>query len=353
MVDHEAARRALSLQAQACAALGAPFSATVLRHAADDLDRNETLSRLFSPWSGVRTQALIVDAVALRLLGGLHELALSGAAPEVSAAWPSTAREGDADAAWDAAIGSMPGLEERMAAFMAHEPQTNEVRRSICLLPGFVTIGKESGLELRCFEIGASAGLNQIWDRYRYEFGAHTWGPSQAPLTLDTAWRGTPPPTCVALRVQERAACDRRPIDLTDTSARRRLKAYIWADQFDRLECFEAAAATTVAAGFRVEQEDAVTWVARRAGPKDGAATVLYHSIFWQYLTDEARQVLTDAVMSLGARATPSAPFSWLRMEPVLSDMTRIELRLTQWPGGEERVLADAHPHGAWVNWRG
>jgi hypothetical protein len=353
MVDQEAVRRALSLQAQACAALGAPFSAAVLRRAADDLDRNETLSRLFSPWGGAQTRAMIVDAVALRFLGSLHDLALSGAAPDVSAAWPSPAREGDAGAAWEATMGAMPQLEARLAAFMAHEPQTNEVRRSICLLPGFLTIGNAIGPELRCFEIGASAGLNQIWDRYRYEFGACTWGPSQAPLMLDTAWRGTPPPTCVALRVQERGACDRRPIDLTDTSDRRRLKAFIWADQFDRLERYEAAAATTVAAGFRVEEEDAVTWAARCAGPTDGAATVLYHSIFWQYLTDETRQALTAAIVALGARATRLAPFSWLRMEPVLSDVTRVELRLTQWPGGEERLLAEVHPHGAWVNWRG
>lgn len=353
MVDHEAVRHALSLQAQACADLGAPFSAALLRHAAEDLGRNETLSRLFSPSAGVQTRTLIADAVALRLLGALHDVALSGTAPEVSAAWPSTACGGDADAAWVAVIGAATDREETLSAFMAHEPQTNEVRRSICLFPGFLTIGKETGLELRCFEIGASAGLNQIWDRYRYEFGAHTWGPSPTPLTLDTAWRGSPPPISASLLVQERAACDRRPIDLTDTSARRRLKAYIWADQLERLERFEAAAAAAVAAEIRVEEEDAVTWVARRAGPEEGAATVLYHSIFWQYLTDEARRALTAAITVLGARAMPSAPFSWLRMEPVLPDMTRIELRLRQWPGGEERLLAEVHPHGAWVNWRG
>ena len=55
--------------------------------------------------------------------------------------------------------------------YMDHEPQTNEVRRSACLIGGFLTIARESGLPLRCFEVGASAGLNQLWDRFHYRLG--------------------------------------------------------------------------------------------------------------------------------------------------------------------------------------
>jgi len=52
-----------------------------------------------------------------------------------------------------------------------------------------------------------------------------------------------------------------------------------------------------------------------------------------------------------GRAATTEAPFAWLRMEPAPDNMARMELRLTLWPGGEERVLAEVHPHGAWVKW--
>lgn len=40
-------------------------------------------------------------------------------------------------------------------------------------------------------------------------------------------------------------------------------------------------------------------------------------------------------------------------MEPPPQNMGTLELRLTMWPGGEDRILADVHPHGAWVTWRG
>src|SRR4029077_9542595 len=49
--------------------------------------------------------------------------------------------------------------------------QTNEVRRSVCLLPAFATISDASGgAPLALFEIGASAGLNLLFDRYGYSY---------------------------------------------------------------------------------------------------------------------------------------------------------------------------------------
>jgi hypothetical protein len=31
----------------------------------------------------------------------------------------------------------------------------------------------------------------------------------------------------------------------------------------------------------------------------------------------------------------------------------RCEIKLRAWPGGEERLLANTHPHGRWVEWLG
>jgi hypothetical protein len=31
--------------------------------------------------------------------------------------------------------------------------------------------------------------------------------------------------------------------------------------------------------------------------------------------------------------------------------MDHVEVRLRLWPGGEDRLLARAHHHGAWVDW--
>jgi hypothetical protein len=50
-----------------------------------------------------------------------------------------------------------------------------------------------------------------------------------------------------------------------------------------------------------------------------------------------------------GERASGSAPFAWLRMEAGPGLLT--EVRLTQWPGGRERLLATAGYHGEPVRW--
>src|SRR5258708_21777209 len=106
---------------------------------------------------------------------------------------------------------------------MIPEPQTNEVRRSLCLVGGFLEIGKATGLPMRCFEIAASAGLNLSWDRYRYRMGEAEWGDAAAAVAMDTDWTGPAPPVDAAGQGIARAACDRRPTDPADPDQRRRL----------------------------------------------------------------------------------------------------------------------------------
>jgi hypothetical protein len=238
------------------------------------------------------------------------------------------------------------------AEVLGHEPQTNEVRRSACLLPGFLTVARETGRPLRVFEVGASAGLNQLWDHYAYDYGAAgSWGASEAAVRLDAEWRGAAGPLDGVAVVATRAACDRKPVDIRNPVARRRLKAFVWADQFDRLARLEGALALALEEGVAVETADAVGWTATRAAPAAGAATVLAHSVFWQYMPPESQRALTEVIADLGSRASHAAPFAWLRMEPAPGALMPMELRLTVWPGGRERRLAVVHPHGAWVEW--
>jgi hypothetical protein len=82
-------------------------------------------------------------------------------------------------------------------------------------------------------------------------------------------------------------------------------------------------------------------------------ATVVFHSIFWQYLPAETAGKVRVAIAAHGASATPAAPVAWLRMEPAEPSPVPIELRLTLWPGGEERLLANVQAHGASVEWLG
>jgi hypothetical protein len=339
--------RSFETQSEVCAQFGSAFYAELTGRIAADLEG--CVRALFAPWAGQSYEDQMGAAVTLRFLGAVHDLALSGDDPALRAAFPPV---GDAAAAWAAAKAAIERDPARFAAFLAHEPQTNEVRRSACLLPGFLTVAAETGLPLACLELGASAGLNQLWRRCRYDYGqAGTWGDPAAPLALTADWTGPPPPLGACVEVESTAACDRKPIDIADPAERRRLKAYLWPDQTERLARFDTAAAMALAAGIHVEAADAVDWTLARAAPRTGLATVVYHSIFWQYLGPRAQGALTEAVEFHAAAATPDAPLAWLRMEPAPGRLMPIELRLSLWPDGEERRLAVVQAHGAWVQW--
>jgi hypothetical protein len=349
MTDEDPLRRVFATQSVVCGQFGSAFYAALCAAIADDL--TDEVRALFAPWAGASVEGLMAPAAQLRFLGAIHDLALSGDDLALSSTFPPT---GDVAAAWavaKAAIGRDPA---RFAAFMSHEPQTNEVRRSACLLPGFLVVGAEAGLPLACLELGASAGLNQLWRRYRYDYGdAGVWGDPASPLHLDAAWTGAPPPLAAPVSVASFAACDRKPIDVRDPAQRRRLKAYLWPDQAERLARFDAAAAMAVEAGVTVEEADAVDWVKARAAPRGGVVTVVYHSIFWQYLGAETQAALTAAIDEHGRAATEGAPLAWLRMEPAPGQLMPIELRLKTWPDGRDRRLAVVQAHGATVAWDG
>jgi hypothetical protein len=354
MSAYAAVTDVLKLQAGACAAMGSPFSGALLDRTAEALPDDPSLQEVFRPWAEAGRRDIFDDAAALRWLAALHDAALEAPNSPLAQAYPGPDRPGDPARAWPLVQEFMRAQTERMVDFMRHEPQTNEVRRSAVLLPGFLAVAAETGLPLRTLELGASAGLNQLWDRRRYRLGdVGQWGPGEARVVIDTDWRGGATPLDARIQVLERAACDRSPVALADPAQRRRLKAYVWPDQMDRVARLDAAVAEALDVGVAVEREDAVVWTRRNAAPRLGVTTVVFHSVFFQYMPAESQAALIETLDGFGAQANEAAPFAWLRMEPAPANPAVMELRLTLWPDGRERVLATAHPHGAWVEWNG
>jgi hypothetical protein len=100
-----------------------------------------------------------------------------------------------------------------------------------------------------------------------------------------------------------------------------------------------------------VEGTDAATFVERElADARPGAATVLFHSIMWQYMPVDDQRRIAAAIEEAGGRATTDAPLAWLRMEP---GGEQCEVRLRSWPGGEEWLLATTGYHGLGTRWMG
>jgi hypothetical protein len=354
--DRSGLTRGFEFQIMGCEVMGSRFSADVLRIILADIEAAGRFAALVEPWMAWSEREVIAAAAPLRLLGGLHHLVLRGLTPALAAQYPPAAAAAAEPAVLRAELLAAARVHAAfLAEFIRSPPQTNEVRRSLCLIGGFLTVARETGLALRCLEIGASAGLNLNWDRYRYDLGPlGAWGDPASPVRLDGEWVGAPPPFDVAAEVAERAGCDRAPIDVADSDQALRLQAFVWADQPDRMARLRAAIA--LARGFApaIAADDAGAWALRMAPPRPGLATVLFHSVVWTYLSDETRAAIRRAIRHSADQASAQAPFAWLRMEPRTADPAApMELRLTLWPGGEERALAHVHPHGAKVLWLG
>lgn len=345
-IDWMAVAETFSQQARFCAA--SPSSVAILQGCAAALAGPHVLRDILIEAHDLTRAA----AVPLRVLGAVHRVALDGRAPELAQLLPSCGGIANASRVWAATEDVLKTETRFIASYLARAPQTNEVGRSAALLGGFLTIATETKLPLRLLEIGASAGLNLSWDRYRVTTPSFVWGTPESGVDLPCDWTGAAPPLNAGVNVIERTGCDLAPIDLASTEDRRRMESYIWADQVDRLDRMRAAVATARRLGVLVDRADARDWLARKlAIPAPGAATVIFHSIMWQYLLPDTATAIDRAIRAAGERATSDAPIAWLAMEPPGRDPGMPELALTLWPGGERRALAHAHFHGAWVKW--
>ena len=290
------------------------------------------------------------DAVPLRSAGGLHALHLSGAAPELA---PIYADQPADDVAIVRAV--ISSQEPFLLPWLDGPPQTNEAGRSSGFIAAMLWLA-EKGLPPRfeCLEIGSSAGINLMIERYHYDLGGVQVGPQDSAMRLTPEWRGALPPNReIAFALLK--GCDLAPVDLTDPRQALRLKAYIWPEhtvRFARLEAAIAAARQRPPDLVRMNAADFVEQELARP-QAEGTTRLLMHSIVWQYVPQDQQARVTTAMMAAGERATPGRPLAWAALEGNRSLLNH-GLTVRFWPGGsDETLLAAAHAHGAWLEWFG
>ena len=299
----------LALQGIACDALGSPFYGGLLRRMAVDVEGGGPTWDVL----GAYAPRPFDDAYPLRLLGGIHHVVLAGDTPALAAHYPSTGGDGDVDGAWLHAREMLRDPPRVVVDALTRPPQTNEVGRSVALVPGFLAVSRETGLPLRLLEIGASAGLNLRVDRYRYEAGDAGWGDPASVVRFVELWRDHRPPLDTPAVIADRRGCDRHPIDASDGNARLTLLSYVWPGQTDRFEMLRAALDVARNDPLPIDRQDAGEWLGERLlEPAPAVATIVFHSIVWQYFDDRTGSAVRDALRAAGARATPESPLAWL-----------------------------------------
>jgi hypothetical protein len=239
--------------------------------------------------------------------------------------------------------------DEVLATMAAHRTQTNEVGRCALLLPLLAAIPGPLAL----VEVGASAGLCLLPDRYAYDYGGTILGDPASPVRLSCQPYGPVPIPAMPPEVVWRRGIDLSPVDLGDPDAVRWLESCVWPDQPHRLARLRAAMAVArndpplVVPGDLLDQVGPVV-----AQAPAGATVLVFHAAALVYLPPPDRRRFAALMAEL--------PAVWLSAEgsgvvPALA--ARLGRAPTPDPAvfligkGPSRLLALADPHGTWLRW--
>jgi hypothetical protein len=232
---------------------------------------------------------------------------------------------------------------------------TNEVGRSAILHPGFHALARRAPEPLHLIEIGPSAGINMLWDRfgYRYVHGADVLasGVPNAPLILESELRGVHIPALgPSPRVAMRVGLERNPVDLSREENRDWLRALVWSDHRARLERLERALAVVAGEHADIRAGSALDLLPGVLSEMPSGGTVcVYHTIVTYQFSEEDRAAL-DAQLMEGGRHRDI----WRLSVEGTPDLI-FPLTLDRYRAGDKtsHVLAHCNAHGGWLEWLG
>jgi hypothetical protein len=264
----------------------------------------------------------------LRLLGGLHYLVLGG------------------EASWDDLVAALEGHAQFLRRWCSEQDvQTNEVQRSWALLPAFLSLSDGRPVDL--LELGPSAGLNLLWDRYAYRYSSGTWGSGELELRGDD--RLPPPGELFTRRVEvaRRRGVDLSPIDVTTADGARVLQAFVWPDQAGRLERLQRAIEVARRDPPELIRGDYVAELPSLLRDRvPGSQLVVFQTASTMYLDRPGTERLRAALHEAGGRE----PLVFVTTGRAPAD-DGFALEVERFPDGGPRRVAVFDFHGAWLDW--
>jgi hypothetical protein len=228
---------------------------------------------------------------------------------------------------------------------LARRTQTNEPARCATLLPALARLPGPLAL----IEVGASAGLTLLFDRYSYDYDGYVIAGSDpdAP-TLRCALRGPVPRPTRIPDIAWRAGLDLNPLEVTRDDDVRWLSSLVWPGEADRADRLAAAVASARRDPPPVRRGDLLTDLPALAAQAPAEATlVVYHSAVLAYVAAPDRDRFARTVADLAA--------VWLSNEapgvvPGLGFTDFLEGTFVLGQAGRT-PLAFTDSHGAWLHW--
>jgi len=241
-------------------------------------------------------------------------------------------------------VGHQDDLRDLMSV---RSTQTNEPGRCAVLLPLLAALTQP----IAVLEVGASAGLCLLPDRYGYDYGGHRVGPPDSPVIFSCEPRGPVPVPEAVPEVAWRLGVDLHPLDVTDPDTGRWLTALVWAGDAEREDRLWAAIRVASNDPPSVVSGDLLTETTRLAASAPPEATlVVFHSAVMPYLSPEDRTRFIEVVSQL--------PAVWVSFEGLgvlpeigarLGVSERDDRAFLLARDGQPMVLAS--PHGRWMHW--
>ncbi|HEX5614879.1 MAG TPA: DUF2332 domain-containing protein [Acidimicrobiia bacterium] len=299
----------------------------------------------------------------LLLLAAVHYLVLGGLDHPLASVYAGTSDEDPGPLFIDVCLDHR---DELLSLLATEQVNTNEVGRAAVLGPAFTEVAARFGAPLSHLDVGCSAGLNLLLDRYRLDYGAAgVTGPADAAVEVRCDVVGGSPPIAPTLpAIAGRIGLDRAPVDPHDPHQSRWQLACVWPDT-GRLERTARALEEARRGRYPLVHGDAVERVGDLVAdlPRDSLAVVTTTWVVG-YFPGEQRAAFRDAL----AAASNARPIVWISAEGAgvvelipdvrpVSDERGVEwsvLGLATFRDGiaSAELLGYAHPHGSGLDWR-
>lgn len=233
--------------------------------------------------------------------------------------------------------------EQLRQVMLDRRTQTNEVARCATLLPTLAQLPQPLAL----IEVGASAGLALLLDRYSYDYDGHRiQGLDPSAPTLRCHVEGPVPLPVTVPHIGWRRGLDLNPLDPGNDADVHWLRCLIWPGEEDRTERLDAAVAAARSDPPAVQKGDLVDDLADlvSAAPAAAATVVVFHSAVLAYVDAAKRAAFAALVEKLGVQ--------WLSNEgSAVLPATQTETADDHFVLLENghRILAHTDPHGTWM----
>ncbi len=229
--------------------------------------------------------------------------------------------------------------------------QTNEVGRCADLLLAFDRVAQRgNGKPLAMLELGPSAGLNMLWDRYGYAYGTAGYvGERASPVQLHCELRGEIVPALPQAipTVGWRMGIDLNPLDVHNPETARWLRALIWPEHHDRAQLIEAALAMAQQQHLPIIAGDAVERLPEVLAQVPAEMTLcIYHSYALNQTPDLVRESIFAQIADFArTRELFRVCEEWYAKVP------QAELEFFWYHDGaiEHEKLAECESHGRWL----